>query len=253
MAHEDAVLARQRHDVRDGRKRHVVEEMERQVLRQGQRPHQGLGELERDAGAAEVLVGGRAVRAPRIEHGAGRRQLVAGEVVIGDDHLDPGGPCRPDGLDGGDAAVAGDDEAGADALGGRQPRGPEVVAVAEAVRNERLDGGAGGAQHARQHGGGALAVHVVVAVHEDRMSGAHRTHHEVQGDPHVRPVEGVRQAGELRPQECLCGRWSAVAALHQQRRERERNVQLRRERVCDCGIRRSGDGPASREWDHSAA
>ena len=227
--------------------------MERQVLGERQGAHQRLGELERDAGSAQILLRRWTIGTPRVEHGAGGWQLVARQVVIGDDDLDAGAARRAHGLDGGDAAVAGDDEARPHALGRGQAGGPKVIAVADAVRHERLDGGAGGAQQTRQHGGGALAVHVVVAVHEDRMSGAHRTHHEVQGDPHVRQEEGVHQAGELRPQECLCGRWSAVAALHQQRRERERNVQLRRERVCDCGIRRSGDGPASREWGHSAA
>ena len=253
VAHEDAVFARQRDDVGDGGEGDVVEEMQRQVLRQGQRLHEGLGELERDPGAAQILVGGGTVGAPRVEHGAGRRQLVAGQVVIGDDHLDPGGPCRPDGCDGGDAAVAGDDEARPHPLGGRQPGGPEVVAVAEAVGDERLDGRAGGAQHARQHRRSALTVHVVVAVHEDRVTGAHRTDHEVQRDPHVRPRQPVAQPGQLGAQERFGGVGSAVPALHEERGEREGEMQLGRQRLRRVRIGRSRDRPTRGRENHSAA
>ena len=119
------------------------------------------------------------------------------------------------------------------------------------MRHERLHGGAGGAQHARQHRRAALTVDVVVAVHEDRVTGAHRARHKVQRDPHVRPRQAVTQAGQLRPQERLGGRGSGVAALHQQRRERQGDVQLRGQRLRRVGIGRRGDGPA--RGDHSAA
>src|SRR5256885_7239262 len=44
---------------------------------------------------------------------------------------------------------------------------------------------------------GALAVHVVVAVHKDRVTGAHRAGHELERDSHVRPRQPVAQPGQL--------------------------------------------------------
>jgi len=248
---QDAVLPRERHDVGDGGERDVIEKVERQVLRQRKGLNQRLGELERDAGPAQVLVGGWAIGAARVQDRARRRQLVAGKVVIGDDHVDARRPCGADGRDGGDAAVARDDEASAQPLGGGEPGGPEVVAIPETVGDERLHRGSGGAQYARQHRRGALAVDIVVAVHKDRVAGAHRARHEIQRDPHVCPRQAVTQAGQIRPQERLGGRGRGVAALHQQCRERQGDVQLRGQRLRRVGIGRRGDGPA--RGDHSAA
>ncbi len=56
VAHQDAVLAGERDDVGHGREGDEVEEVERQVLGQAQGPHHRLGQLEGDAGAAEILV-----------------------------------------------------------------------------------------------------------------------------------------------------------------------------------------------------
>src|SRR6266508_3690341 len=66
----------------------------------GLRAEQCLPELEDDAGAAELLCrNDRAVR-----------QLVAGTVMVGDDHVEPELACAPHLLDGGDAAIDGEHE-----------------------------------------------------------------------------------------------------------------------------------------------
>src|SRR5439155_21189871 len=98
----------------------------------------GLGELEGDAGAAQVLILRGAIPATGVEHGGGGRQLVPREVMVRDDHLDAGGPGRAYRVERGDAAVARDDEPGVDALGRREPCGSEVVAVAQPMRHERV-------------------------------------------------------------------------------------------------------------------
>src|SRR2546427_13219834 len=85
-----------------------------------------------------VLVLRGAIPATGVEHGGGGRQLVAREVMVRDDHCDAGGAGRAYRVDRGDAAVARDDEPGVDALGHREPRGPEVVAVAQPMRDERV-------------------------------------------------------------------------------------------------------------------
>jgi len=56
VPHQDAVLPDQRDHIRDGRQRHIIEEVERQVGGLAECRHQGLGELEGDSGAAQVLV-----------------------------------------------------------------------------------------------------------------------------------------------------------------------------------------------------
>ena len=90
-----AVLPAQRHDVCDRAERDELE-----VIREGRlavpqlprpRSGKGLAELEGDADAREVLVGIRAVRAMRVEHRAGGRQLTARQMVVRDDDVELAG------------------------------------------------------------------------------------------------------------------------------------------------------------------
>ena len=251
VAHEDAVLAGERDHVRHGRERHVIEEVERQVGRLAERRHQRLGELEGDPSATQVLVFGRTGRAARVEHGGGRRQLVAREVVIGDDDVDPGFPRRAHRLHGGNSAVARDDQAGAYASGLPQAGLAEIVTVPQAMRHERLDLRAYAAQHAGEQRRRALAVHVVVAVHQDRHGGAHGARHELDRALHVEPGEGVGEALEAGPEERFGALGSREPALHQDGGQGLGDMELVGERGREPGIRRRGDRPAG--GDHSLA
>ena len=85
----------------------------------------------------------------------------------------PASRAAAHGVDRRDAAVAGDDERGAGGLGGLQPRGPEVVAIAQTMGQEGLHIGTGQPQGAGEERRGALAVDVVVAVDQDAAAGAH--------------------------------------------------------------------------------
>jgi hypothetical protein len=142
---------------------------------------------------------------------------------------------------GGDAAVAGDDQPRAGTLRRGDARGPEVVAVAQAVGHERLDPGARRAQHARQQGGGALPVDVVVAVHQDPVARTHGARDQRRGAPHVHPLEGIAQSRELRPQERARQGRLAHPPLHQQRGEGLRDAERGRERAGAPGVRRGLD------------
>ena len=70
----------------------------------------------------------------------------------------------------GDAAIAGDDQPGADRPGEGEAGGTEVIAVAQPVGDEGVDVGARLPERAGEQRGGRLAVHVVVAVHQDGLA-----------------------------------------------------------------------------------
>ena len=251
VAHQDAILAGEGHDVGHGRQGHEVEKMERQVGREAERGHERLRQLERHPRAAEVLVLRGAVDPARVEHGRGGRKDVAGEVVIGHDHVDPRRAGGADGLDGGDAAIARDDEARTHAPRFREAGRAEVVAVAQPVRHERVHGGARAPEHPREQRRRALAIHVVVAVHEDRHPAAHRGRHQGDGRAHVRPGERVAQALELGPQERLGDLRGGEATLHQDGRERLGDAEIGGERRDELRVRPVRERPAG--GDHSLA
>ncbi len=225
--------------------------MQWEIRGKTQRAHQRLRQLERDAGAAEVLILRLAVGAARIDHGVRRRQRVARQVVVGDDDVDPGGTGGGDRGDCRNAAVARHDQAGTDALRFRQARRPEVVAIADAVGDERMHRGTGAAKNAREHGRRALAVHVVVAVHQDRLLFTDRAHQQPHGDRHVGPAMRVGEALEVGAQERFCRLGGCQPALHENRGERVGDLELRGEDAGRVRIRVRGEDPAGR--NHSLA
>src|SRR5260221_11046472 len=97
--------------------------------RHAQRRHQRLGELEGHAAAAQVLFFRWTVGAPRVEYRGGGGELVAREVVVGDDDLDAGAAPRAHGVPRGNAAVAGGDLPGAKRAPLPEPPGPQTYAV----------------------------------------------------------------------------------------------------------------------------
>ena len=179
--------------------------MQRQVRRESQQLHQGLRQLEGDPGAAEVLLLRRAVGAARIEHRVRRRQLGARQVVIGHDDIDAGGTGGGDGGNGRDAAVTGDDHLRADALRFGKAGRPKIIAIANPVRHERIDRRARAPQDPSQHRRRALAVHVVVAVHQDRPLLADRADQQLHRSRHVGQAMRIAQALQVGPQEGFRG------------------------------------------------
>ena len=102
--HERAVLAHERNDVGDRRER---DEVEMTAEHFGVGSEQRLAELVDHARAAEI--GKRIVRRSRGDDGA-IGQLVAGTVMVGDDHVEPELACASHLVDRCDAAVDGEDE-----------------------------------------------------------------------------------------------------------------------------------------------
>ena len=251
VPHEDPVLPRERDHVRDGRERHEVQKVQRQVGGHAERRHQGLRELERDACPAQVLIRRRAIGATGIEDRRSRWQLVSGQVVVGDDDVDPRRSRLADGLDGGDPAVARDDQPGAEPPGLRDSGRAEVVAVPEAVRHEGMRARAHARQHAGEQRRGTLAVHVVVTVDEDRRAGAHRGDNELDRARHISPRERIRQSLEVGAEKGLGEVGGGQTALHQDGGEWLGDVEVRHEDRRELGIGGRGHRPAG--GNHSAA
>ena len=119
------------------------------------------------------------------------------------------------------------------------------------MRYERVRRPPHAAQHAGEQRRPALAIHIVVTVHQDRSPAAHRARHQLHGDAHVDPIEGIGEALELGPQECLGEVGRAEPALHQDGGEGLGDVELAGQRGRQPGVRPLGDRPAGR--NHSLA
>ena len=244
VPHQDAILTEQGHHVRDRGQRHQVEQVIRQVRRQPQRRDQRLHQLERDARPAQPARGRCVVGTLGVDHGQRGRQLGTRQVVIGDHHADAGRPRVAHRVHRGDAAVAGDHQRRAEPLGRGQPGGSEVVAVPQPVGHEADDVGARGPKRAGEQRGGALAVHVVIAVDQDGAARPHSGRDGVHrlGDAGER--HGVGQGGDVGPEEAAGGRLGVLAPLHQQRGQRGREPELRGQAVDGGRIGTRGDHPA---------
>ncbi len=171
-------------------------------------------------------------------------------MVVGDDHLVSGRARPGHRVYRRDAAVAGDDEPRADLRRLGQAGGTEVVAIPEPMRHERVRDASRPAQGPREHGRGTLAIHVVVAVHEDGGPVADRLRHQLHCAPHSGPLEGIGEPLELRAQERLGAVGPVQPALDEQGRERLRDGESRRQVVDGRRVRRGGERPPGR--NHSA-
>ncbi len=160
-------------------------------------------ELERDADGGEILVGRRTARPFRIQHRERAGQRSTGQMVVGDDHVDPRRLQVRDRRMRARSAVAGHDQRGAGGLRGAHARRAQVVAVRETMRNERHRRATERAQRAHHQRGGTDAVDVVVAVNENRLTGAHRSRQTLDGTIEIGQAFRLVQMVEPRAKECL--------------------------------------------------
>ena len=150
--------------------------------------------------------------------------VVAGPVVVGDDHVDAEPPGLLDLGDGGDAAVDREDELHALLGQARDRRRRDAVALLEPARQVPADVGADLPQ--RQHGERrrADAVDVVVAVDADPLAPLDRRSQALHGRRHV--AEEQRIVGDALGLEERPGRRGiAETAAHEHGRERLRDVE----------------------------
>ena len=171
---DPAVLPEKGNDVADRAERGDLRERrlgERQLLPANDR----LGDLEGDAGPAEVLEGVSAARLFRVDHGSSLRQDVGGQVMVGDDDGDARFRRLGDRLDGSDPAIHRDDRLRPVLLEHPPKRlGLEAVAVAHAVRKKRHGVGAEHPEHGPELRDRGHAVDVVVSENDDPSRGSSR-------------------------------------------------------------------------------
>src|SRR5438067_600343 len=156
-----------------------------------------------------------------------------------------------DHLHGGDTTVAGDDQPGAQTARLGEPGRPEVVAVAQPVRDERVDPAADAREHTGEQRRGTLAVHVVVAVDQDRGTRPDGGDDELDRPRHIGPGVWIGETLEVRAEERFGELGRGEPALHEEGGERLRDVEVEREGRRELWIGRRRDRPAG--GDHSGA
>jgi hypothetical protein len=164
LAHDAPVLVAQRDEVADGGERRQVE-----VLVGGARVGacgavERLAELQDHPGGTQL---GAAVGPERRMDERAIGQPGPRAVMVGDHHVQSRRPRLGHLLDGGHAAVDRHQQVHPPARKARDGRAREAIALVEAARQLPDGIAAQRAQRADEHGGGAHAVHVVVAEHRD--------------------------------------------------------------------------------------
>ncbi len=227
---DSAVLPEKGHDVadraqrRDLRKRFFVE---RKVFPANDR----LGDLEGDAGSAEVLEGVTATRLLRVDHGGPLGKDIGRQVMVGDDDGDARLRRLGDRLDGGDAAIDGDDRFRLVLREDLSERfGLEAVAVADAVRKKRDGVGAEGPQNRPELRDRGHSVDVVVAENDDLLAALRRRHENVDRALHSLHPKWVVSLRERRREEISRSRAVANAPVQEKSRGNGRNAGLAGER-----------------------
>ena len=177
--HDLAVFAEQRHDVGDRAERDEFEPLLPRLVAERQRKRVAkLEKLERNADAAEVLVRIHIIFAMRVHDGAGGRQCIARQMVVGHDDVELSLQARHV-LDRRNATVNGNEQRRC-FRNLFERRTVEAIAFAEAVRDVDVGIGAertqaGAEQCRRRH-----AVDVVVAIDRDMLAA----------------LDGLRDAGD---------------------------------------------------------
>lgn len=145
--------------------------------------------------------------------------------MIRDNDPDPGIPGGPHRLNGRDSAIARDDERCSGGLCGREPGGSKVIAIAQAMGQERNYVCTGDPERTSQQSRRALSVHVVVTVNHDAGAGANLSRDDLNRLLHSCHGVRVGQVGEERTEITACRFLCSVPSLYQQGRQRRRQVE----------------------------
>ena len=261
-AREHAVLAHQRHDVGDGAERDHVEVAARAV-EPAAAAQQALDELERHAHAGQRLERVGAAGPQRVDDRDGVGQHRGRLVVVGDHGVDAERARVRDGLGRGDAAVHGDDQRAAAALGLVDGIDGQPVAVLDAVRDAVLDARAQLLERAVEQERRGDAVDVVVALDEDALAAPRRRPGCARRRLEVAHLARVVQVVERRIEEPPRRILARDAAVHQRVRHGQRRAEHAGQRRGRCrgvvrmqhplrwggdGRRRHGSVPERERW-----
>ncbi len=209
---QDAVVLKQGNHVRDGAECHQVAERAQVGLGAAlpetvvaQMLAQGDGQAEGDADAGQVLEAGWAVAAFGVDDRHRRRKGGWHVVVIGDDHVDPGGARRIHRGVASRSAIHGDHQRGLTRYCDLcHVAGLEAVAFLQSMGDVVGDAGPAGFQELEQNGCGGRAVHVVVAEQQDVLPGRDGPGNSMHGLVQVFQTRGRSKLGERCVEKCLC-------------------------------------------------
>ena len=192
---DDPVLVPQGNDIRHGRQGGKI-----QALLHACHTLEGLADLERHAGAAQVREG--IIPQQRVHDHVRFGNDFRGLVMVGDDHREAELLREGDLLHIGNAAVHGDKDL---CLPGDLPHGVRVQAIAfgMAGRDPVGEGSAFLVQDLHEDGSGADAVGVVIAVDEDGVAAGDGAAQQFHGLFHTGQEKGIVQVRKGGVQETL--------------------------------------------------
>jgi hypothetical protein len=186
---QDAVVGIQRHHVGHAAQGHQVEQLADIGLRllvvpaqAAQARAQGHQHVENHPDARQGLAGEPATGLVRVDDGIGCRQFIAGQVVVGDQHLEARRLRRRHTLDTGDAVVHGNQQVRLALQGHGDDFRGQAVAVFEAVGHQVIHmGRPEQAQAEGAHGAGGGAIGVEVADDQDALALLQGRHQQIHG------------------------------------------------------------------------
>ena len=223
-ADQIAVFAHQRHHIRHGAHGHQIRIAAEHGL---SIPLAGADQLHGHAHARQIRVGIAVPGLLAVDHGDGVRQRVGlALVVIGDDHVHADGLGVLGLLQGGDAAVHGDEQTDPFCPETVQRGTVEAVAFLVAVGNIAHALEALAAQIVGDQTGGGDAVHIIVAINSDRLLLLDGASQAPDSLGHALHLHGIMQTGKPTVQQLPGLRQSADAAKRQYSRKKRPAARL---------------------------
>ena len=243
VAHQGPVLAAQRHQIGHGGQSHQVQVGMELLHVRSPLPGQELAELVGHPRPGEGVGASGAVLPGGVHHRPGGGELVAGRVVVGDDHVEAQLAGPPQGVVGPDPTIHRHHDPRTGLSGRRQAGVAEVVAVAQPARDEGHDPAAQAPEPAGQEGSARDSVHVVVPVDQDRLLPVQGEGEPFPGRRHSRERGRIAQAGEERSEKGLGSLGLRMAADGQEPADGGRKGELLLETCDEAGVRVRGPGP----------
>ena len=184
---------------------------------------EGNEEIERDTDAGEELEGKRAVRKVRVEDGAGVRDGFTRRVVIGDDEVNAESPAEFRLGHGGDTAVHGDDDPGANRRRSPDSRLGEAVPMLHPVGDVIKTGEPDAPEELDEERRRRYPVHVVIAVDADRLPSVSRSNQTLDRCLHPAHEKRVMAVGQRSVEEPSGGHGIRYSPVDEEPRQQLRD------------------------------
>ena len=198
---QSAVDTGERHHIADRAERHQIEPLQEVRLGSAGTVPAGPAQLaidrddqqKGDADRRQRAVRAALVEPVRVDDRDGPRQQRLGDVMIDDDHLEPGLRGVRQRQMRRRAAIDGDDDPHALVAQAQQSRGVRAVALAQPVRDIDPGSRPDRRKEPRQQRRRGRAVDIVIAKDADRLAVVHRADEPRHGSIHVAQMRGIGQ------------------------------------------------------------